>query len=288
MKHLDLFSGIGGFALAAQWCGIETVAFCEIDPHACKVLNKNFPNITIHNDVRRRNEFIQYRGQVDLITGGYPCQPFSVAGKQRGQEDDRHLWPAMLEIIKTVRPTWVLAENVAGHIKLGLDEVLSDLEGEGYTARPIIVPACAVNAPHRRDRVWILGYTEHNGRNGSENSKSTKQRSDGNEERKEKPGEFTRSSNTREENAIANVTHTDSQRRRSRNPKRKNAKNVGQLSRSERRIPCGMEQWDTEPGVGRVANGIPDKVAKLRGLGNAIVPQVAYEIMQAILKHHES
>ena len=178
MKHLDLFSGIGGFALAAKWLGIETVAFCEIEEFPQKVLKKNFPHIPIHNDVRKTDEFVQYRGETDILTGGYPCQPFSVAGKRRGEEDDRHLWPAMLEIIKTVRPSWVLAENVAGHIKMGLDQVLSDLEGEGYSARAVVVPACAVNAPHRRDRVWILAHSNEQGPQGLRGLNSVGERED--------------------------------------------------------------------------------------------------------------
>jgi len=154
--QLDLFSGIGGFALACRWLGIETIGFCEIESYAQRVLRKNFPGIRIFEDVRKlqTDEF----PRPWLITGGYPCQPFSQAGKRRGEKDDRHLWPPMFEIIRSCRPDWVLAENVAGHISMGLDEVLSDLESEDYTVQPIIVPACAVDAPHRRERVWIVGW----------------------------------------------------------------------------------------------------------------------------------
>ena len=125
--HIDLFSGIGGFALACRWAGIETIAFCEIEKYAQRVLRKNFPGIRIFEDVRQfpATEF----REPFLLTGGYPCQPFSLAGKRRGTEDDRHLWPSMFKIIRTSRPTWILAENVAGHVTLGLDEVLADLEG---------------------------------------------------------------------------------------------------------------------------------------------------------------
>ena len=156
--HIDLFSGIGGFALACMWLRIQTVAFCEIEPYAQRVLRKNFPGVPIIEDVRNfpTGEF----QRPWLITGGYPCQPFSQAGKRRGAEDDRHLWPAMFEIIRSCRPNWVLAENVAGHVSMGLDEVLSDLEGEDYAVQPIMVPACAKDAPHRRDRVWILAYAK--------------------------------------------------------------------------------------------------------------------------------
>ncbi len=182
---MDLFSGIGGFALAAKWNNMKTVAFCEIEEFACKVLNKNFPQIPIHKDVRKTDEFIQYKGKIDLLTGGYPCQPFSVAGKQKAEEDPRHLWPSMFEIIKQVRPSWVLAENVAGHVKLGLDKVLTDLESEGYAARAVIVPACAVEAPHRRDRVWILGHSKHDGQSAAEERGSTPTTIRDNKEREE-------------------------------------------------------------------------------------------------------
>ena len=133
MQHLDLFSGIGGFALAARWAGIETVGFCEIEDFPRKVLAKNFPGIKIHEDIKDLNGE-EYEG-IDIITGGYPCQPFSVAGKRRGTEDNRHLWPEMLRVVQQARPDWVVCENVAGHITMGLDEVLADLGNEGYTSQ---------------------------------------------------------------------------------------------------------------------------------------------------------
>ena len=132
---------------------MKTVAFCEIDPYCRAVLSKHWPDIPIHDDVRTLNAR-QYGA--DLICGGYPCQPFSTAGKRRGAEDDRHLWPEMFRIIKECRPAWILCENVAGHVNLGLDDVLSDLESEGYACQPFIIPALAVDAKHRRDRVWIV------------------------------------------------------------------------------------------------------------------------------------
>ena len=164
--HLDLFSGIGGFALACRWNNIQTVGFVEYEDYPRRVLSKQFPGVPLFGDIRDFDA-TPFRG-VDLITGGYPCQPFSQAGKRKGKEDVRHLWPEMFRVITQARPSWVLAENVAGHINLGLDEVLLDLEGEGYTCRTIMVPACAKNALHRRDRVWIIakrnaGDTEGNG-----------------------------------------------------------------------------------------------------------------------------
>ena len=131
MRVLDLFSGIGGFSLGLERAGMETVAFCEIEEFPRKVLAKHWPGVPIHKDIRDlKGDAI---GPVDLICGGYPCQPFSTAGKRRGKEDDRHLWPEYLRLIREIRPTWVIGENVAGHISMGLDQVLADLEGEGYT-----------------------------------------------------------------------------------------------------------------------------------------------------------
>lgn len=150
LKVLDLFSGIGGFSLGLERTGgFETVAFCEIEEFPQKVLKKHWPTVPIYDDVRT----LKHDGSVDVITGGYPCQPFSLAGKREGKEDDRHLWPAMFDLIKTHRPSWIIGENVAGHISMGLDDVLADLESEDYAVRTFVIPAVAVDAKHRRDRV---------------------------------------------------------------------------------------------------------------------------------------
>tara|TARA_X000001382_G_scaffold120004_1_gene101233 strand:+ start:313 stop:1614 length:1302 start_codon:yes stop_codon:yes gene_type:complete len=182
LKHIDLFSGIGGFSLAFDSTQkIETVAFCEIEEYPQKVLKKNFPGVPIYNDITElvRNEStrpIWGQGkwqdlECDILTGGYPCQPFSQAGKRKGEEDDRHLWPFMLEIIKQKRPKFIVAENVAGHITLGLDNVLFDLESEGYSARAVVLPASSVNAQHRRDRVWVIAQdTQEDSNSNSERS----------------------------------------------------------------------------------------------------------------------
>ncbi len=160
LRLLDLFSGIGGASLGLHRTGgFRTVAFCEIEPFPRKVLKKNFPGIPIFKDVRELHAE-DLPEPVDVIWGSYPCQPFSVAGKQRGEDDDRHLWPEVIRLVRECKPELVLCENVAGHIQLGLDTVLSDLESEGYTTETFIIPACAVNAIHRRDRVWIMAYSK--------------------------------------------------------------------------------------------------------------------------------
>ena len=162
LRILDLFSGIGGFSLGLERTGgFETSAFCEIDPYCQKVLKRHWPKVPIYGDIKKlKGTDI---GTVDIITGGYPCQPFSVAGKQKGVEDPRHLWPEYFRLVKELRPTWVIGENVGGHIKLGLDSVIEDLEGEGYSARTFSVSASSIGANHQRERIWILAHTNSNG-----------------------------------------------------------------------------------------------------------------------------
>ena len=253
MRHLDLFSGIGGFALAARWAGIETVGFCEIEEFPRKVLQKNFPGVPIHHDIRELNGE-EYAG-IDLITGGYPCQPFSEAGNKRGKEDDRHLWPEVLRIVKQARPAWVICENVAGHITLGLDDVLFDLEGEGYATRTAVIPACAADARHKRNRVWIIANTKSNGDLGGHRDL---QKEDEGEQAQEE---------SREDEAGKRINGGTSTR------------NVSSVTAEQGR---GTGEWQVEPRIQRVVDGIPDRVDRNKSLGNAIVPQVAYQIMMAV------
>lgn len=162
MKVLDLFAGIGGFSLAAHWMGWKTVQFVEKEPFCQKVLNKNFPGVPIHDDIFTFSGE-PFRGRIDIITGGFPCQPFSAAGKRKGRADERHLFPEMLRVISEVRPRWVVAENVRGLLSIEsgqvFSEVITSLEGEGYEVITFCVPASAVEAPHRRDRLWIVANT---------------------------------------------------------------------------------------------------------------------------------
>jgi DNA (cytosine-5)-methyltransferase 1 len=159
IKILDICSGIGGFSLGLEATGgFDTVAFCEFDDFCCKVLNKHWPNVPIYKDLKEiGNDPERIIQEFDLICGGIPCQPFSLAGKQKGKEDDRHLWPYMYAIVKSKKPTWVIVENVGGFVNVALDDVCLDLETQGYATQSFIIPACSVEAPHRRDRIWILG-----------------------------------------------------------------------------------------------------------------------------------
>ena len=159
IRILDICSGIGGFSLGLESTGgFDTVAFCEFDDFCRKVLNKHWPDVPIYKDLKEiGNEPERIIQDFDLICGGIPCQPFSVAGKKKGKEDDRHLWPYMYEIIKHKKPSWVIVENVGGFVNVALDDVCLDLEAQGYATQSFIIPACSVEAPHRRDRIWILG-----------------------------------------------------------------------------------------------------------------------------------
>ena len=302
--HIDLFSGIGGFALAARWAGVQTVAFCEIEKYTQRVLRKNFPGIRILEDVRSFPA-AQFR-QPWLITGGYPCQPFSQAGKRRGTEDDRHLWPEMFRIIRSSRPVWVLCENVAGHITMGLDEVISDLEGEEYSVQSFVIPAQAVDAKHRRDRVWIVGHsssiTFNYSKNWDTSERIKKTASEGFQESRDSGSRNTfsntddprfkerrRSESVRSEHHSLECLCKDlaDSNRSGQEPSRNDwgMGGIGQSIKDSRNND--FERWIPEPDVGRVAHGISNRVDRLKGLGNAIVPQVAYQIIRTMIESEE-
>jgi len=166
MKHGSLFSGIGGFDLAAEWMGWENIFHCEIAEFPRKILNHYWPNADCHEDIKK-TDFTKYHGTVDIISGGFPCQPYSAAGKRLGKEDDRHLWPEMLRVIWEVKPQWVVGENVRGLLNwnggMVFHEVCADLENIGYEIQSFIIPASGVNAPHQRERLWIIAHSTSNG-----------------------------------------------------------------------------------------------------------------------------
>ena len=268
LKHVDVFSGIGGFPLGFEWAGLsEPSMFCEIEPWCRKVLRKHWPTVPIINDIKElANDPEKLIPHCDILTGGYPCQPFSVAGKQKAHEDDRHLWPYLYEIITCKRPTYAVLENVYGHIGLGLDTVLLDLEAEGYATRTFVVPASAVNAPHRRDRLWIVAYSNSKGLEGWKEARDSEGQGQTYNE------QSTRCSERR------TVAYSNSERLQG--AKQFGTSNEGhQASHSITQPPeVDGNQWAVEPNVGRVAHGIPRRVDRIRGLGNAIVPQIAMQI----------
>ena len=166
LTHASLFSGIGGFDLAAEWAGGENIFHCEWNPFGQKVLAHHFPNSKSYNDITKTN-FSIHEGTIDVLTGGFPCQPYSLAGKRLGKADERHLFPEMLRAIKEIKPRWIIGENVRGLVSwnggLVFDEVCADLESQGYEVQPFLIPAASVNAPHKRDRIWFVAYSNHKG-----------------------------------------------------------------------------------------------------------------------------
>ncbi|HDM8198687.1 TPA: DNA cytosine methyltransferase [Vibrio harveyi] len=248
MNHLDLFSGIGGFSLAGMHLGINTIAFCEIDEGCHPILNKIGKDIPIYRDIKEihGDEF----GHVDIITGGYPCQPFSVAGSQKAQKDDRHLWPEMFRVIAHIRPTWVVCENVYGHVKLGLDCVLNDLESIGYTTRSFVIPSLATGGNHRRDRVFIVAYTSGNGRNESKIARGNGQAND--------------------KCAKGTIESINNERCRSLR---------SELER--KRYPS--RRRGTKPPPLRVDDELPRRMDRNRMIGNSVDPEIAFEILKSIL-----
>ena len=283
MRHVDLCSGIGGFALGFEWAGLSSpILFCDIEKWSRKILAKHWPNVPIAENVKElANDPDGLVPNCDILTAGYPCQPFSFAGERRGSEDDRHIWPYILSIVKAKRPTWCVYENVYGHVSMGLSEVLSDLEGEGYAARAFVVPACAVDAPHRRDRVWIIARNV--GDTDGQQRRATKKDTGLDLDRavldqrqgREKANSVKRSS--------SDVADTCSVRQQG--GAEKQVQGITNKSRqSFRGSQNPQRRWPVEPAVGRVANGIPRRVDRLRGLGNAIVPQIAMRIGMCIIE----
>lgn len=268
MNVLDLFSGIGGFSLGLERAGMRTIAFCERDKYCRAVLRKHWPDVPCFDDIHTIDaDRLVGLGRIDLVCGGFPCQPFSVAGKQRAQADDRHLWPEMRRVIALTRPTWVLGENVIGLIALALDDVLADLEGLGYTTRTFVIPAAAVGAPHRRDRLWIVA-TNADGCRQQEYSECDSRPQTRIE------GTFGHDPSGRSETDVANAH----------GPRLEVWKGERGNSRQKFSAAIRTGWWCAEPNVGRVAHGIPRRVDRLRCLGNAVVPQIVEEIGRAIMR----
>jgi len=219
LKVLDLFSGIGGFSLGLESTGhFQTIAFCEKDQFCQKVLQKNFKNISIEGDVRNVKGD---KYKADVVTGGFPCQPFSVAGKRKGTDDDRYLWDETIRVVRECKPKWFIGENVEGLINIQegmvLRQVQTDLEKEGFEVQCLIIPASGIGAWHQRKRVWIVGYSEHNGHTSTKIKGSSNKTDDNCQKRQHKTIQSERTSSHRNnENVWMDVPNTDSRMRRRR------------------------------------------------------------------------
>ena len=327
MNHGSLFSGIGGFDLAAEWMGWHNEFHCEWMPFPRKVLHHYWPNSKSYEDITK-TDFTIHRGSIDILTGGFPCQPYSSAGKRLGKEDERHLWPHMLRVISEVKPTYVVGENVRGLTNwnggMVFEEVCVDLEGEGYEVQPILLPACAVGAPHRRDRIWFVAYSKCF--RGRERSKDV-QCEFTNGERVISNGRQQNASNTnslrQHERECDNEEFTSQGRLNAFNDITENVKYgttfnsngerlersvstdiIGQLSNEKnqyeinllpigrRREELSFKRFPTQSPICGGDDGLPTELdgitfpkwrsESIKGYGNAIVPQVAYQIFKVI------
>ena len=286
MKHGSLFSGIGGFDLAAEWCGWENVFHCEWNTFGQKVLKHHFPKSISYNDITK-TDFSIHRGHIDILSGGFPCQPYSSAGKRLGKEDERHLWPEMLRAIREIQPSWVVGENVRGLTNwnggMVFDEVQSDLEFEGYEVLPFLLPACAVNAPHRRDRIWFIAHSNCYGSNEC----------NGNNEVNTSKGRINALSNIDESISYGNASDTNKIGLQS---KMEN----GELERKRFSKSNKRYAWNSFPTQSPICggnDGLPKELdgitfskwrqESIKAYGNAIVPQVAYQIFKSISLYQE-
>jgi len=271
----SLFSGIGGLDLGFERAGMRVIWQSEIDPYACKVLAKHWPEVPNLGDIKRINFADVVRP--DVICGGYPCQPFSTAGKRQGEEDPRHLWPWVREALRVLRPRYAIFENVRGHLSLGGTTVLSEIAALGYSAEWRVVSAASVGANHRRDRIVIVAYTDDSGVRASRRDLEPQEPSSC-EERK---------INSR--NGIsgrgAEVADATEQR-----PQKRCGSPSNEVFASDAWRRCGdfgsiPDWWAIEPDVGRVADGVPSRLDRIKGLGNAVVPQVAEVIGRLVVAH---
>jgi len=333
--HIDLCSGIGGFALGFSWSDLGTTPklFCDTDPWCRKVIAKNFPNVPIANDVKEiANEprrFIQEKPFI--LTGGYPCQPYSVAGK-RNEDDPRKIFPFIHRIVEQVRPSWCVFENVYGHFSMGLDEVLLQMETINYATRTFIVPSSSVGALHKRDRLWIvckdMGDPEHDGSSATEIGGGNEETSERTQKRTEATKQSEGASRSEHSQTISDTESIrcgggngeqrgDQQRKILEEEQGRSSlgSEVEGCSQSHGNIPntkseriqrlwssweqesdshgeeiislCESERspkaiWEVEPNVDRVVDGLPKRMDRIKGLGNAIVPQNAMMIANAI------
>jgi DNA (cytosine-5)-methyltransferase 1 len=293
MKHGSLFSGIGGFDLAAEWMGWENVFHCEWNEFGQRVLKHHFPKALSYADITK-TDFNVHRGRISVLSGGFPCQPYSSAGKRLGKEDERHLWPEMLRAIREIQPRWVVGENVLGLTNwnggLVFEEVCADLEAEGYEVQPFILPACAVNAPHVRQRVWFCAYSTNSEQGGLYISEDTRNIR---EDQSQVGREGCKSTDAAETNGEKRNA-PDSYGSRSGQDHGQGKSELGDKGDT-------LPNWDnfpTEPPICSGDDGLSDRLdnitfpkwrnESIAAYGNAIVPQVAHQIFKAIEAYEES
>lgn len=318
MTHASLFTGIGGFDLAAEWMGWKNIFQCEIDEYCNKLLKQNFTHTIKHGNIKEA-DFTKYKGTIDILSGGFPCQPYSTAGKRLGTEDDRHLWPEMLRAIREIQPRWVVGENVRGLTNwnggLVFDEVQSNLENEGYEVTPFLLPAASVNAPHRRDRIWFIAYAGGYGyeSRGFKQNRCEEITSKGKEGERQwiraDAGGTCQSgvaSNTscgdgrllcrhethprdKEEEQHEHSNHGSCRATTNTASIRQSGQGGARDTGSEAQIRKGQATWSydvggwpTQPPICGRNDGISNRVDRLKGLGNAVVPQVVLQIFKTI------
>lgn len=285
MNHGSLFSGIGGFDLAAEWMGWENIFHCEWNEFGQRVLKHHFPNSISYGDITK-TDFNIHRGRIDILSGGFPCQPYSQAGKRLGKEDDRHLWPEMLRAIREIQPSWIVGENVSGLVNwsggLVFDEVQSDMEAEGYGVLPFLLPACAKNAPHRRDRIWFIAYSD-----GSE--QTNRRRKDSKEK-----GEIRRNEASdvpRELSSVRDVTNSNVRKRKVRTLNDRMGRAGKQNEENTwSQFPTQHPFCGGDDGLSAELDGITFpkwRNESIKAYGNAIVPQVALEIFKSIERFNQ-
>lgn len=291
MNHGSLFSGIGGFDLAAQWMGWNNAFSCEINEFCNRILNFYWPHATHYRDIRT-TDFRQWRGRIDILTGGFPCQPYSVAGLRKGSEDERHLWPEYYRAIREIEPAWVVGENVRGLVNwnggLVFDEVQVDLESAGYEVLPFVFPAAGVGAPHLRERVWIIAYSRRIAL-----LRRQSQRSGNSVDQGENAGWPETSDFTQQLHQAGFVADTNV--RGWQNDRLFNQKQQSPFH-THGSIP-GWRDFPTQPPVRRRNDGLPAgldgitvpglRTKSITAYGNAVVPQVVYQIFKAIVAYEQ-
>ncbi len=279
--HLGLFEGIGGFSLAAHWMGWQTLAWCEWNEFGQRILKHHFPNAEGFGDITK-TDFTKYANRIDILTGGFPCQPYSLAGKRKGKEDERHLWPEMLRAIREIQPPYVVGENVFGLINwnggMVFNEVQADLEAAGYDVLPFLLPACGVGAPHRRDRIWFVAHAEEQ---RLQHTGSTRDGMDGSSH-----GNSSRVAADTDSNGLEGSLSTI-EYQQSRIPEGDASEC---LSAHQRRIrfqgfPTQSPVCGGDDGLPRELDGITFskwRQESIKGYGNAVVPQVVIQLFKVI------